>query len=219
MSAGRFITATGTGIGKTLVTAALAHQLRHKGMHVRAIKPLVTGLTAETREESDPAILLAAQGRPLTDESIAEIAPFRYAAPLAPSMAAAMEGKRVDMRALISYCRRATDGTEMLLIEGVGGVMSPVAALHTNLDMIAGLKATTLLVAGNHLGGISHTLTAVEAMRARGIDPAAIVLNESAGVQPPLEGTMASLQRFLPDAQIISIARNMIPTALLALAD
>jgi dethiobiotin synthetase len=194
----RFITATGTGIGKTLVTAALIHQMRARGQRVRALKPLVTGFSQENARTSDPAILLEALGRVPGEASIAAIAPFRFRLPLAPAMAAAAEGRTLDFDALIGFCRSAHEASQTLLIEGVGGVMVPLAGRCTVLDWIAALEYPVILVAGSYLGTLSHTLTALEVLRARAVPLAGIVVCESAGSGVDLAQTVHALGEFTP---------------------
>jgi dethiobiotin synthetase len=147
------------------------------------MKPLVTGF--DGMAGSDTEFLCRAMGiRPTLD-----ISPFRFKAPLSPDMAAARDGKRIDLAALVATC---ADGE---LIEGIGGVMTPLNARETVLDWIAALRCPTLLVAGSYLGTLSHTLTAVEAMRARGLSPIAVVISESID-GPNLDDTAATLRRF-----------------------
>jgi dethiobiotin synthetase len=184
-----FVTATGTGVGKTFVTAALIHQLRARGKRVRALKPVVTGFNNSTKGESDPAILLEALGEDVGPRTIASIAPFRYRAPLAPLMAARREGRELDFGGLVDFCRNESAKGGVLLIEGVGGVMVPLAGAKTVLDWIAALKCPAILVCGSYLGTLSHTLTALDVLVRRGVEVAGIVVSESAGVEVGLEET------------------------------
>ena len=136
------------------------------------------------------------------------IAPFRFRAPLAPNMAARREGRELNLDEIVSFCaRHITDARAPLLIEGAGGLMSPVTDEATCLDWIATLRLPTLLVAGTYLGAISHTLTAVAALRARGCTLAAIALDETPdGVG--LAETRNELVRFLPGVTVVAIARG-----------
>lgn len=201
-----FITSTGTGIGKTLVTAALIHQLREQGRKVNAIKPLLTGYTEETAHESDPAVLLAALGREASASAIEAIAPFRYALPLAPAMAAKSAGRPVNFTALIDFCRRAARPETMLLIEGVGGVMVPLDGERTVLDWIVAAEAPAILVVGSYLGTLSHTLTAVEVLHKRGVPLAGLVVSESAGSEVSVAET-AHFLRELTRAPVVVLPR------------
>jgi dethiobiotin synthetase len=207
-----FITATGTGIGKTLVTAALAYQLGAQGRQVNAIKPLVTGYSPETARESDPAVLLGALGRAPDAAAIAAIAPYRFAAPLAPAMAAKREGRAVDLPALADFCRRERHSDTILLIEGVGGVMVPLGGTHTVLDWIVAAGAPAILVTGSYLGTLSHTLTAIEVLRRRGVTLAGLVVSATADSGVSLAET-ANLLRELTQAQVIEVPRIAGPEA------
>jgi dethiobiotin synthetase len=176
-----------TEIGKTQVACALIRAARASGRTVDAFKPVVSGIDPATLAESDPGRLLAALGRPLTQESLDAISPWRFAAPLAPPMAAALEGRSLPLAPLAEACRAwlAASPADLSLIEGVGGLMSPIADHATCLDLLAGIEAPTLLVGGAYLGAISHTLTALEVLRSRGRAPLAVVVSEDAGPNAP----------------------------------
>ena len=181
-----FVTATGTEIGKTLVTAALCHELSAAGRPVRALKPVLSGYDPATLADSDPGLLLASLGEAVTEAAVAEITPWRFAAPLSPDMAAAREGRRLDLADIVAFCR-ATAG-DPLLIEGIGGAMVPLNDRHTVLDWIAEFGAPALVVAGSYLGTISHTLTTLAALRGLGITIAGLVISESVeSPVPPAE--------------------------------
>ncbi len=158
-----FITSSGTGIGKTFLTAALARHGRKKGHGISAVKPIISGYTAEDFAESDTALLLEALSLPATPENIELISPWRFAAPLSPDMAAVREGKTIDFHKVTEWCHDVIAGPEeTVLIEGVGGVMVPLDETHTILDWIAALNIPSVLVVGSYLGTISHTLTALK---------------------------------------------------------
>ena len=201
-----FVTGTGTDIGKSFVTAVLAKRARRAGRSVSAVKPVASGFQMAALAQSDPVILLAAQG--LGPESLDRIAPWRFAAPLSPDMAAAREGRSIDFAALTSYCRQLLDGPdEIVLIEGVGGVMVPLDSRHTVLDWIAVLGAPAILVAGSYLGTISHTLTALGMLDLRGCAVRAIVVSESIESPVALDETAAAIGRFAGAAEILTIRR------------
>ncbi len=203
-----FITSSGTGVGKTLVTASLAHQLHRAGKKPRVLKPVISGFTSEDFDESDTAILLQSQGTPPTDDTVDRMSPFRFAAPLSPDMAAVRENRSIDFDALVAYCRNAAAGPEEItLIEGVGGVMVPLTERETVLDWMAALGAPCLLVVGSYLGTISHTLTAAGTLAARGLDISAIVISESEESPVPVAETASTIQRFLPDLRIAAVPR------------
>jgi dethiobiotin synthetase len=177
---GLFITGVGTGVGKTLLTTILSHQLLQMGLRVIALKPVVSGFV-EGDPESDPALILRSLRIQPTTEAIAAITPWRFAAPISPHLAARREGRSVSRADVVSFCReKRGDFRSIRLIEGAGGVMSPMTSDATCLDLIADLGDPVVLVTGTYLGAISHTLTALEALRGRDAAVRAIVVSELA---------------------------------------
>jgi len=147
---------------------------------------------------SDAGILLAAMGKKVTPENIAAIAPWRFAAPLSPDMAAAREGRRIDLGAVVTFCRAAMAAAPgLLLVEGVGGAMVPLNGRKTVRDWVGTLQIPVILVAGTYLGTISHTLTTAKALTIAGIRIAAVVLSESMESPVAAEETAAVIERFL----------------------
>jgi len=207
-----FVTATGTDIGKTFVTAGLLRHLRAAGKPVWALKPVVSGFDAARACASDPGVLLEAMNHATSLDCIARIAPWRFAAPLSPDMAAAREGRAIDFDALVAFCREAIAGhSGTLLIEGVGGVMVPLDGRHTVLDWMAALGLPAILVAGTYLGTISHTLTALDALARAGVKIAVLVVNDSGDGAVPIADIVESLSHFLPGVAISTITRASSP--------
>jgi dethiobiotin synthetase len=203
-----FVTATGTDIGKTFVTAGLIRYLRESNQPVTAFKPIVSGYDSSVAETSDPAVLLSALGRPVTADEVERIAPWRFRAPLSPDLAAAREGRRVDFEKLISFSRAAiAAATGPLFIEGVGGIMVPLDGQRTVLDWMTALDIPLLLVVGGYLGTISHTLTALDVLAQRKLTVAAIVVSESERDTVELDDTVASIARFAGTAGVVGLPR------------
>ena len=202
-----FVTATGTDVGKTFVTAVLIRHLRGAGHEVSALKPVVSGFDLATAALSDPGVLLNALDEQLAPEAFERLSPWRFAAPLSPDMAASREGRVIDFDALVAFCREGIarhQGT--LFIEGVGGAMVPLDARHTVLDWMAALNLPLILVTGSYLGTISHTLTALDVLAHCRLKVAAIVLNDTPS-DIPLDETMATLARFAPTIPIVTVPR------------
>jgi dethiobiotin synthetase len=207
-----FVTATGTDIGKTFVTAGLARKLRDRGYKVAVIKPVVTGFDPKTWPECDPALLLEASGETPSLARVEAIAPWRFAAPLSPDMATRREGKSVDFAALVNFCRsEAKRAQDVFMVEGIGGLMVPFAPEATVLDLIAALRIAPLLVAGTYVGSLSHTLTALAVLREHKIQPAALVLNQSPNSAASPQETADSLRGFHPDLPIAMLRRDPAP--------
>ena len=203
-----FVTSTGTDVGKTFVTAGLIRHLRIGGAAVDALKPVVSGYDSSVVETSDPAVLLAALGRPVSADEVERMAPWRFRAPLSPDLAAAREGRAIEFDRLIEFSRQAIDGTRgTLFIEGVGGIMVPIDGKRTVLDWMAALNVPLLLVVGGYLGTISHTLTALDVLRQRNLTIATIVVSESERNPVELDDTVASIARFASDTAVIGLPR------------
>lgn len=202
-----FVTATGTDVGKTFVMAGLIRHFRAAGRPVEAIKPIVSGFDPAALQASDPGVLLAALGRPVTIEEIERIAPWRFTAPLSPDLAAAREGRAIGFDELLDFSRRPAKTGSILLIEGVGGVMVPLDNKHTVLDWMKALHIPVLVVTGSYLGTISHTLTALHVLAQRNLDIAAVVVSESETGGATLDDTVASIARFAQPIDVAGVPR------------
>lgn len=204
-----FVTATGTDVGKTFVSAGIIRAARQAGRMAAGIKPLMSGYDPRQAEQSDAGQLLYAMGKPVNERTIAAISPWRYAAAMAPDMAAARENRTVSLPSLVTFCRAAAEAIEgLLLVEGVGGAMVPLDKYHTVRDWITALNMPTLLVAGTYLGTMSHILTAVDALQARHINISAIVLSESVDSPVSPQETARAIQKFVPRVPIHLIPRH-----------
>lgn len=203
-----FITSTGTGIGKSFITAALARQASALGLKTAAYKPVISGFDLARIDDSDTGLLLQSLGKPVTMENIEHMSPWRYAAPLAPSAAARQENRSVDFHALVIHSQKTLQEPEdVVLIEGVGGVMVPLNDRRTVLDWIEALGIPTLLVVGTYLGSISHALTALAVLRQRRIPIHAVIVNQSETSAMPMETTLDELRRWT-EAPLLPVARR-----------
>lgn len=202
-----FITSSGTGIGKTFVTLKLIAELKAAGRRVRALKPVASGFDAAHAEDSDTGELLRALELEPTAANLDAASPWRFAAPLSPNMAAARERRTIPFAALVAHCRTADRSGNVTLIEGIGGVMVPLDDEHTVLDLIAALEVPALLVVGSYLGTLSHSLTAVAALRTRGVSIAGIVVSESEEQPVPASETAATLARFTAPVPVLVLPR------------
>ena len=202
-----FVTASGTDVGKTFVMLRLIAELEAAGFGVRALKPVASGFDAADVASSDTGLLLRAQRLDATAANLDELSPWRFAAPLSPDMAATRERRSIVFRELIEFCRKPRE-VDVTLIEGVGGVMVPLDDQHTTLDWIAELGAPVLLVVGGYLGSLSHSLTAVTALRDRGVTVAGVVVSESPEQPVPTDETAAVLGRFLVGVPVRVLPRG-----------
>jgi dethiobiotin synthetase len=179
---GLFVTGTDTGVGKTVVSAALVAAMAARGEPVRAYKPVVTGLTDEAEiaaRGSWPADheLLAA----LAGMSAEEVSPLRFGPAVSPHLAAELEGVRIEPQSLVDHARRLAESSDAsppptLVVEGVGGLLVPFSDDYCVRDLAAELGLPVIIVARPGLGTINHTLLTLAAARAAGLDVRAVVL-------------------------------------------
>ncbi len=194
-----FITATGTDIGKTFIVEKICQQLIQDGKKVSAIKPIISGFNDDDLN-SDSAKILRVLGQNFTPENLNNISPYRFTAPLAPNIAASLENKNIDFSELVNLCQNkitlAKKNNQYLLIEGAGGVMTPITDDKTFADLISALNIPAILVVGNYLGTISHTLTAIKAMQAYNIKISQLILNCRADDKIAVADNLKMLQNF-----------------------
>ncbi|HEY5261337.1 MAG TPA: dethiobiotin synthase, partial [Solirubrobacteraceae bacterium] len=165
-----FVTGTGTGVGKTVLSAALLAAMRAAGEPVRAYKPVLTGLEEPSGEwPPDHELLAGAAGM-----SPEEVAPLRFAPAVSPHLAATLAGRPIDPDALIARAREESSRT--LIVEGVGGLLVPLANDFTVRDLAVALALPIVIAAAPGLGTINHTLLTIEAARSVGLAVAAVVL-------------------------------------------
>jgi adenosylmethionine-8-amino-7-oxononanoate aminotransferase len=172
------VTGTGTGVGKTVLTAALCAALRRRGMDCRAVKPVATGVPPGTDAE-DAVLLGGAMGAAASETVLAT-----FALPRSPLAAAAAEGRQLDVEALARSIEAAAAGCDLLLVEGVGGLLVPLAARHTVRDLLRRLDADVVIAALAGLGTINHTALTVEAALDAGLRLIGVVLVDAAGDEP-----------------------------------
>jgi dethiobiotin synthetase len=169
---GLFVTGTGTGVGKTIVSAALLAAMRDAGGQVRAYKPVVTGL-AEPPGAWPPDHELLALAAGMSPE---QVAPLRFGPAVSPHLAGLLANEPIDAVTLIERARATASAGETLIVEGVGGLLVPLTDDFTVRDLAVELALPLLIAASPELGTINHTLLTIEAARAVGLDVAAVVL-------------------------------------------
>jgi dethiobiotin synthetase len=168
---GVFVTGTGTEVGKTVVAAVIARTLAAEGQSVAVFKPAVTGLSEVG--EHDHELLRRASGSEQSDD---EIAPYRYGPPASPHLAASMADEEVDPKNLLAAARDAATGADVLVCEGVGGLLVPLSPNYLVRDFAVDLGLHVVIAASPGLGTINHTLLTLEAARAADLAVDAIVL-------------------------------------------
>ena len=179
---GCFVTGTDTGAGKTVLAAAVVAAARALGVEVRALKPIITGLAEPAPPEwpADHELLARAAGARAD-----EVALIRYGPPVSPHLAAELAGHPIDAVVLERQIVAAAAGAELLVVEGVGGLLVPLADGYDVRRLAAALALPVLIAARPGLGTLNHTLLTLEAARTAGLEVTAVVLTpwpESPGV-------------------------------------
>lgn len=187
-----FITGTGTGVGKTHFTCALARAATHAGLRCAAVKPMETGCSPHAE---DANALAHACSRP---ELATHPGFYRARRPLAPYAATLMGEPPLALESLIAATVDALDGSDFGLVEGAGGILVPLDAERTVADLIDALELPTLIVARDGLGVLSSTLTAVEAATRRGLPITAVVLSQHGPADVSQQTNHEILERYLP---------------------
>ncbi|MFZ5830125.1 MAG: dethiobiotin synthase [Planctomycetota bacterium] len=189
---GLFFTGTDTGVGKTYVAALVARQLGAEGRGVGVYKPVASGcnLRAGALVSDDAEALWEAAGKPADLE---DVCPQRFAAPLAPHLAAHAEGKRVDPELLREGLQFWTQRSEIVLVEGVGGLMSPMSDDDYVADLAEEFGLPLVVVSRNVLGTINQTLQTLITAACYGLPVAGIVLNQP--LRPPTDDVSLTSNR------------------------
>jgi dethiobiotin synthetase len=177
-----FVTGTDTGVGKTVLTALLTRALRRVGVRVAALKPLCSG------GRDDAHVLHAALDGALT---LDEINPWHFRAPLAPVLAARQEGRRVRLAQVLTHVRQVRKRFDVVLIEGAGGLLSPLGEGFSSRELMVALKATPVIVCSDRLGAVNQARLVLAALPPSFRRKAIVVL---VGPRHRLHGT-ATLRR------------------------
>jgi dethiobiotin synthetase len=177
---GLFVTGTDTGVGKTEVACALIAAARADGIDAVGMKPAQSGVVRG--EPTDADRLRAASG---AVEPLEAICPYVFAAPLAPAVAARVEGCEISFERILDAARALAARHAAVVVEGAGGLLVPLTERETFADLAGALGLPTLLVARAGLGTVNHTALTVEALRRRGVAIAAIVLNRTVAEDDP----------------------------------
>lgn len=150
-----FITGTDTGVGKTVFATLLTRYLRARGLRVAALKPICSG------GREDALWLHEAAARILPLDSVN---PWYFRAPLAPLLAAREEQKKVSLNEVVAHLRCVGNKYETVIVEGAGGLLSPLGEGFDSRDLIVALRATPVVVCPNRLGGVNQVLLTLEAL-------------------------------------------------------
>lgn len=202
---GLFITGTDTGVGKTLLAAALTKVLTDRGIDVGVMKPAETGVEEPDQLGPDAQLLKWAAQNKQTD---AEICPYRLITPLAPSVAASREQIRIDYNSLIQQAQKIIAEHEFTIIEGAGGLMVPLAGGFLMADFARALELPLLVVCRPSLGTINHTLLTLFSARNLDLPIAGYMINNMPEVKTAAEETVAHTLASLTTDELLGVLNH-----------
>ena len=200
---GVFVTGTGTEVGKTVLAAAICAALAERGERVAAFKPVVTGLDEPAGEWPRDHELLASVAT--AGQSPEDVAPVRFGPAVSPHLAAELAGERIEPHALVAAARAAG---EVLVCEGVGGLMVPLTPGYLVRDFALDLGLPVVVAARPGLGTINHSLLTVEAARAAGLSVAAVVMTPWPEAPSDMERSNRSTVATLGDVAVYGVPRT-----------
>ena len=202
------VTGTDIGVGKTWVACGLAHAIRHAGRSVTAVKAVETGCEDRPAPTEDGVRLAAATGQTTPTRALR-----RFRASIAPAPAADLEGLTLDLDELAAEIGAAAGTSQLLLLEGAGGLLSPLGWDWNAVDLAQALHATALVVASDRLGTINHTLLTLSALDLAGVRVAAIVLSAPAAADASTGSNGPAIARLSGIDRVRSVPRLAEPEA------
>jgi len=197
-----FVTGTDTGVGKTFVACVLAQALRARGVRVAVMKPIETGVAGEP-EDALRLRAAAEDPAPLDD-----VCPYRLRAPLAPAVAARLEGVAIDVDRLTTLIGQRAAAADVLLVEGAGGLLVPIRGTTTWVDLAARVSLPVLIVGANRLGTINHCALTARVAAAAGLTVRGFVLTEPTATRDESATTNAEMIAALTGLRCLAVLRH-----------
>ena len=170
-----FVTGTDTGVGKTVITAAIASILRKRGIDVGVMKPIATGISTKGRFKSEDVEIL--HNAALTNDDEKTINPIFLPLPVSPYDASKSLGVKIDMEMVFEMYKFLVKSHQMVLVEGIGGIMTPITQDFFVADMIKQMNLETIVVTRSTLGTINHTVMTIEMCKKYQIPVKGLVIN------------------------------------------
>jgi dethiobiotin synthetase len=196
------ITGTDIGVGKTWVGCALARALRAAERQVVAVKPIETGCVGQPTQDEDGVRLARATGQRQPSHAI-----IRLPEPVAPVLASERTGGEIDFDALMLKIERFTEGADVAIIEGAGGLLTPVTWEWNMADLARALGASALVVAADRLGTINHSLLTLSALELAGIACTGVVLTAPAKRDASTGSNAAAISRLSGVDRVVTLER------------
>jgi len=190
------VTGTDTGVGKTVLAALLADHLRRQGVRVAALKPVSSGGRGDAR------ILEGALNGALT---IDEINPWYFRAPIAPVLAARHEGRRITLAAVLAHIRKVQAHFDQVIVEGAGGLLSPIGEKFSVRELAAALPVRVVIVCPNRIGAVNQARLVLETLPLRPKPQASVVLMATRRADVSARTNAGLLAEFFDSKRIFSL--------------
>ena len=203
LSKGIFVTGTDTGVGKTIISAALALTLKQSGNKVAVMKPVQTGTDLGGYLDIEFIQSVIETNYPLDN-----VCPYRFSHPLAPLVAANLVGERIDLERIKSCYHKLASIHDTVIVEGAGGLLVPLTDNYLMSDLASNLGLSLIIVTRPSLGTLNHTLLTVESAKARGLKVMGIVINQFPSYPGLAERTNPELILRMTGAPILGILPN-----------
>lgn len=190
---GVFVTGTDTGVGKTLVAAALLHAFTQLGLRSIGMKPVAAGCLMQGGRlvNEDVIALMAASNVVAADD---DVNPYRFEPPIAPHLAAAAEGERISLERIRTAYGTLCRNADRVVVEGAGGLLVPLGKDEDLADLARLLDLPVVLVVGMRLGCLNHALLSAEALRTRGLKFAGWIANSLDPAMAEFAGNLQTLR-------------------------
>ena len=172
-----FVTGVDTGVGKTVFTCALAHTLYSSGVDVGIMKPFATGLSRTGQYKSEDVELLIKYSGVSDPQQL--VNPYFFEIPASPYMAAKKLGKTINIDTVLSSFERLESIHDVVIAEGIGGIMTPILKDYFVADLIKDLHLDSILVTSTKIGSVNHALLSIDACKKYGIRITGLVINEA----------------------------------------
>ena len=205
---GLFVTGTDTGVGKSLISAALLHLYAEQGLRVVGMKPVAAG--CEPGQINDDVALLRAAST--VDAPLEWVNPYAFEPPIAPHIAAQQAGVNIDLDHIGECYAQLARQADVVVVEGAGGFLVPINATQTLADLALRLQLPLILVVGMRLGCINHALLTCEAIQQRGLALAGWVANRIDPDMPVFNANLATLSQKIP-APLLGVIPPLMPKA------
>ena len=210
MSQGIFVTGTDTGVGKTAACCALLHALAARGVRARPLKPIAAGAVAFERGWANEDTLALRAAAELHDTPLEEITPILLREPLAPEIAAAVEGRRITLAPVRAAFDRAAKAAPFVVVEGVGGFNVPLAGDLDTVDLAQELRLPVVLVVGLRLGCLNHAMLTAQAIERASLPFAGWIANPIDPAMRAIDENVAALEQRLA-APLLGRLPHLVP--------